>query len=375
MSKPNTHVYVDFGRLSRVRRGFLWASVATCLLLAAVSIVTSFLGADRTRAAFNSIPGVALWAVMAMLLAAGPVIFPTLRRPGLLAAHLGGVLILIGAAWGSTTAHRLRGALTGRVKPAAGVMVVHAGRTANAVWDRSGTRRLAELNFNVYLEKFWIEYHATAPDEPWVFSVEALAPGQTGPAQRWRRAQAPWQVGQETELPFCDVSMDVLDYHLVQFGRGDDAPILPSAKIVLRRGRRRREELIEPLPGVPYVRVPLARLYDSARAWNQAGAPVLFLEPPSPMVKDYKSALVIRREGREVARKTIEVNAPLHYGGYHFYQYDYDHAAGEYTVLAAASDSGLYLVYAGFILLAGGMIWHALPLKRLWRRWGRAAEG
>ena len=54
----------------------------------------------------------------------------------------------------------------------------------------------------------------------------------------------------------------------------------------------------------------------------------------------------------------IEVNYPLHYGGYHFYQHDYDVKDERFSVLHVTSDTGLYLVYFGFLLLCIGTIWH-----------------
>ncbi len=374
MSKSSNHSYGKSVQLSRTRRAILWASVAICLLLAALSIVASFLGIHRTRAIFTSIPVGALWAVLVILLAAGPIVFRQLRRPGLLAVHIGPVLILLGAGWGSQTVLRLRHGLGGQVKHAKGAMVVYQGKESNTVLDPGGKGRLGTLDFDVHLEKFWIEYYPMAREESWVFTVETIVPEQAGPIRRWQKKQIPWRLKQDVQLAFCDITLRVEDYHLVQYGDGADAPILPSVKVLLKRGSERLEELLEPLPGVPYVRVPLARLYDSAGDWQQAGAPVLYIEPPSPMVKDYKSTLIIRRDGNELARKTIEVNDPLHYGGYHFYQQSYDRAAGQYSVLTVASDSGLHLVYAGFGLLCGGMIWHVLPLKLPWRRRKKEAE-
>ncbi len=78
------------------------------------------------------------------------------------------------------------------------------------------------------------------------------------------------------------------------------------------------------------------------------------------MPRDFFSDLVVIKDGKEIIRKTIEVNHPLHFGGYHFYQYDFDHDAGKFTILSVTSDSGLYAVYAGYWLLCIGIIW------RLW---------
>ncbi|MEW5766237.1 MAG: cytochrome c biogenesis protein ResB [bacterium] len=47
--------------------------------------------------------------------------------------------------------------------------------------------------------------------------------------------------------------------------------------------------------------------------------------PDSAMPKDFKSDLSLIRDGREVLRKTIEVNDPLDYEGIKFYQSTYGH--------------------------------------------------
>jgi hypothetical protein len=81
-----------------------------------------------------------------------------------------------------------------------------------------------------------------------------------------------------------------------------------------------------------------------------------------PTIRDYFSDIVIIDDGKESAVKTIEVNHPLHYRGYHFYQYSYDWQSHQFSVLQAVSDSGLYVVYAGYWLLCIGVIW------QLWLR-------
>ncbi|MGA2265380.1 MAG: cytochrome c biogenesis protein ResB [Phycisphaerae bacterium] len=74
-------------------------------------------------------------------------------------------------------------------------------------------------------------------------------------------------------------------------------------------------------------------------------------------VKSYTSDVDVQADGRTVAHAAIEVNRPLHYGGYHFYQCDYDHQLGRYTILAVTSDSGLRWVYAGMALACAGAFW------------------
>ena len=53
---------------------------------------------------------------------------------------------------------------------------------------------------------------------------------------------------------------------------------------------------------------------------------------------------------------------PPFVGGYHLYQNSYNPEDHSYTILSVTSDSGLWVVYAGFFLLCAGVFW------RLWLR-------
>ena len=80
----------------------------------------------------------------------------------------------------------------------------------------------------------------------------------------------------------------------------------------------------------------------------------------SGMVKDYISELmIISEDGLHYGPFELEVNKPLHFAGYHFYQNSYGSTGtGYFTVLGVVSDDGLWLVYAGFFLLLSGVFWH-----------------
>jgi hypothetical protein len=89
--------------------------------------------------------------------------------------------------------------------------------------------------------------------------------------------------------------------------------------------------------------------------------PDIALVKPQGQEKSFTSHVAVVAEGTPVAEKDIQVNNPMHYGGYHFYQTSYglDPGTGNpYTVLAITSDSGLLTVFAGFILLILGTLWH-----------------
>ncbi|MDD5064227.1 MAG: cytochrome c biogenesis protein ResB [Phycisphaerae bacterium] len=75
-------------------------------------------------------------------------------------------------------------------------------------------------------------------------------------------------------------------------------------------------------------------------------------------VRDYISDIQVVKDGSVIAEKSIEVNHPLHFGGYHFHQNSFDPEAHKYTVLSVISDTGLNLVYAGYLSLGIGVFWH-----------------
>jgi cytochrome c biogenesis protein len=60
---------------------------------------------------------------------------------------------------------------------------------------------------------------------------------------------------------------------------------------------------------------------------------------PNGMPKEYWSDLVVMQDGKEVVTKTIEVNKPLKYGGFIFYQSSYQDMAGQYYLTLENSSS------------------------------------
>lgn len=102
----------------------------------------------------------------------------------------------------------------------------------------------------------------------------------------------------------------------------------------------------------------------------------LLYEQSGMVVKDYKSILRVVDGGKTVMTKTIEVNDPLKYKGYVFYQSSYDPEAERYTGLQVTRNPGLVVVYAGFILLCVGVvfIFYVKPFLRRKLRKGQKVE-
>ncbi len=90
-------------------------------------------------------------------------------------------------------------------------------------------------------------------------------------------------------------------------------------------------------------------------------------------IKDFKSKLRVIDNGNTVLSKTIEVNDPLKYNGYVFYQSSYDPEGGLYSGLQVTKNPGIVVVYSGFIILCVGVVF-IFYLKPFLRRKSKKKE-
>lgn len=459
--------------MKKLRQILLWAVLVGIGLLLGLSVIGAFLGDERARAVFNSIPLVVFWVLLLGLLAVGLVHFKRLiRSAGLLGAHLGSLLILLGAMLGSDGGHSLTARLFGSNKIPSGYMTIYEGHASNSITD-SKNREIGKLPFSVGLKDFRIEYYEV--DEPWRLLVESPEVDKQDHTTKWKREYIEWSNEQEVAVPFTEARLEVLQYlesarptypeeakPVLEINLADgtkstliaevgqemllkepalrleimrifsnlkvqgtdkghkviDVPGPASNPALLvqieREGGEKTYQYVyalglihgqeddefklryvfaepngaEPDPNtdLPAMEVLIEHKETSQRAWlivpkNQIHVRMslvdllglkkeedhgehshprqvnLVLAKMQGQIKDYKSDLVVQEEGQTVASKTIEVNDPLHYSGYHFYQSSYDDKAGRYTVLSVSSDSGLVLVYIGFALMVGGTFW------------------
>jgi hypothetical protein len=435
-------------------------------LLVVLSVAGAFVGSQRARVMFASPLLIVFWFLFLGLLIVGLFLFKRLvRSPGLLAVHLGTLLILAGSMYSSDGGHAVAAKLLGTRKIPFGYMRIHEGHVDSSVY-RDG-QKLGNLPFGVGLADFWIE-HYEEPG-PWLLGIDA--PPDDNCTDRHREV-IDWVEGEWVDVPFIGDNIISARLKVLQYMEGSrpvyaegDAPVLqvtedgkkttvpanvgqevslntpegvmtlrivevfthlqvrhgkavnvagsnanPALKIEIEQpdgtkshryayaGRfqvlgSKQDELryvlprvvgAEPDPGtnLPAMEVLLSYKDRQLQEWLVARgperpvdlslAPLLDSQTPEGKdhgsaylrmakrrgpIRDYKSRLVALEEGQQVATKDIEVNDPLHYGGYHFYQYDYDHERGQFTILSVRSDSGLWPVWAGFFLLCAGMFW------------------
>lgn len=470
--------------MRKTRELLLLATLGFTVLLTVLSVVGAFLGADAASDLFNSRPLVVVWILITALFLAGFVYFKSLvRSPGGLMCHLGVLLVLVGAMYGSRQGHAMTASYLGIDRTREGYMQIFEGQASSTISD-GADRPIGTLPFRVGLEDFWIEYYGDAA--PWRLGVDA--PPHPGSTQR-RVAEIHWHEGVLADIPFLEATVEIIQYLPSARARYPDGAI-PTLEVVEADGHksvvpaRVGEELklsngeqtlrvarifghlqirdgeVVDIPGSdanPAIQLLLeaadgttSRRYAFARSdladhntdqsglqlnyamptelvavadattklpamevrvhgaegeemhgWliarsaqqpaalaltgiSGGGAPssggargrtdaYLVLAGVQGMISDYKSRLTVLDDADgTLAEKVIEVNDPLHHGGYHFYQHSYDSHGGRYTILGVHSDAGLNVVYLGFALLCLGVTW-LFWVVPVWRSMERGA--
>lgn len=469
--------------MQTVRRITMWTAPVFLLALAALSIYGAFLGAEGAGQFFSSTPVLIFWCALLLSFGLAIVFFPGMRgRPGLLAMHVGPILVILGTMYGSQASHQLRNDMGWRAGPESGYLVVREGRSSNTLRDKKLDEKTGTLPFQVKLRDFKLERYAPDSDKWELYYVsrgsggmaahgmkagEAGTDQKSGGSSQDRQVAIDWQEGKTSPVPDSGIQVEVLEYiphaepvfenqadpvlevvrenkenttlparkgeeleleeppvtlrivrvfsNLQVEGMGQNRRVVdaegsgnPALKVeVKEKGKDPRHTFIMPRfpmhgqavegislrysfpeptgarpaggdkppamkirastdrdtltdwimveEGREYGRLSLAPLSGSSA--DRARTRALYLARPGSPPKSYKSDVLVLEEGQQVGQKTIEVNDPLHYGGYHLYQSSYDRENQAYTVLLARSDDGLWLVYAGFLLLCGGVVW------------------
>lgn len=320
------------------RRAILWAGLAAIIALTVLSIYGAFIGAERAQEFFNRVPLAVYWVFFAVLLVAGIAVFRRLVRvPGLLMMHAGCVLILSGGMWGSKLGNDLQRRLLGIEKVREGRMIIYEGTTENRVVVDDAGRQFKTLPFSLKLKDFRIEYYRPAS-----LYIE------TRDGRRWK---VPVEVGKQFALgEGLGTAKVVRTFENFKMSKEDGKNVFlddPNSgsnpalevQIIQPGGQAATKYVFEKFPG-------------------HTSAQDAFVMNYHRTISDYISEIELLENDKVVAAKHVEVNHPLHFGGYHFYQSSYDDKAGRYTVLSVYSDAGLYVVYAGYWLLCLGAVWH-----------------
>ena len=338
-------------------RIIMWTALVAICVLALLCVLGAFYGAAKARALFNSMPLAAYWCVLLTLLVAGLVTFPRLvRKPGLFSIHAGCLLVLLGGMWGSQSGHRLSDRLLGRQKIPKGYLVIYEGESERHLLAEDLRTLLGELPFSMMLKDFRLEYYPEDKPSVGLIRLEAEDGGYLEfPARAGQHFSLGEGKGKITVVQsFTHFKIRIEDGQRIVTDDKADA-VNPTVEVEIERpdGKRYRRYIFERFPGFGHGQDALLLSYVSNRP---------------RVIQDFYSDIVVVRDGQPGISKTIEVNHPLHYGGYHFYQHSYDAEGGEYTILSVTSDSGLYAVFAGYWMLSLGLLWH-FWLRHAAQRW------
>jgi hypothetical protein len=265
-----------------------------------------------------------------------------LRRICTLIAHASILLIVAGAI--------LRG-----VAGVNGMLTIEKGQTMSA-FEVEAAKAQVPLGFKLRLDDFVIRYYEGTGDS---LEVRLDDAGQT--------RSVPIEVGKVVPLrpdgTAIEVLRRVLDFKMDENGRINPAP--------------------DQQPDNPAVQVRLTGPAGESKRWVFAMHPEFEGHTPGAAsiqlkyifrpaaVKSYESHVTVLDEnGNKVQEAVILVNSPLKVGRYTFYQASYNEKTMG-TVLDVASDPGVPLVFAGFILLPVGIAL-AFYVKPLLNRKGRS---
>lgn len=290
-----------------------------CLALAAAFVYQTL---------FNSgaaVYGSAWFAALGVLLAAN-IAACSLRRVRTAPAHFtllhaGLVVVILGAF--ATRFYRFEASLP-----------LRAGEEFSLAYTEGASYKLP---FSVKLESFRLEYYA-----------EPL--GRLTVAENGVRRVYDAKDGLTIKVPGCGAVLKVL-------------------RVVRDFGLTRKNEVIEKSPYWHNPAVQLETTYagKKKKAWFFANFPSmhapglpfeLFYSLEQAEIKNFYSAVVIRPAAGPEVRAELGVNQPLKFDGYTLYQTSYDPADARYSLLTVTRDSGVWAVYAGFLmLLTGVLLW------------------
>jgi cytochrome c biogenesis protein ResB len=338
-----------------IKKILMLLALAFLVLLVILSIYSTFIGAEKAQQFFNTLPLTVYWIAFTVLMFVAIANFRRLlHEPWLFMIHAGIVVTLSGAMWSSETGHKLSEKYLNSEKTQSGYMALFQNRPDDRLMSADMRTQVGTLPFKLNLISFWIEYYRSGPAT--VTGVNAS--GKPFTFELTDEFPQVFDVDENTKLEvhqkFENFKLEINEGQgrpTDQKGLGENQAV--DIEIQTSVGSSRRGYLFEKFPAMNSV----------GQEYN-----LNFSAGQITGISDYKSYVQVFPSdgGKPLAVAIIEVNKPLEIGGYHFYQYSYEPENLRYTVLAVASDSGLFSVYLGFWMLGigiVGMFW-IKPIRR-----------
>lgn len=306
-------------------------------VFAACAVYGSFLGAQRAQVFFNSPPMIGFWCLLAAALAAALAADSILpRKSALRLIHAGCLAVLAGGLLGSPKAHRLTARWLGGPDWTKGQMQLQPGQSASQVKlqteDQTG-----RLPFELRLKDASIEYY----DKPAIGLYFNDGAGWVISAEKGGPIAIPDGRGTiEVSAVYRNFKLKSEQGQIVPY-ESDEPAANPAYQLIYR-----------PAGGQPEIFYVFERFGMHALSGRTCRAEYI---APS-VVKDYKSTLQIVQDGQVVKEAVIEVNKPLYYAGYHFYQHTFAYNQSEpVSGIMVVSARGIGLVFGGYGMILAGL--------------------
>ncbi|MBI3008724.1 MAG: cytochrome c biogenesis protein ResB [Candidatus Omnitrophica bacterium] len=260
-----------------------------------------------------------------------------LKSIGFLITHSSIIIIIIGAIIGNVNGER-------------GFLWLKEGETKSTFSIGDVSRK---LNFNLRLKDFILEHYNSDSQK---ITVSVVKEGKSF------EYVYPVEIGKEYNVQGTDYKIKmlryvpdfVIDIETKEAVTRTDEPNNPALQV----------EIISPEGNVSN-RWLFAR-YPGMHGDKEKDIEIVY-HWAQERIKDFKSELEVLEGDRLVQSKMIEVNHPLEYKGYVFYQASYNPQDLTVTGLQVTKDPGVPVVYTGFIMLVGGLVvvFYINPLLRI----------
>ena len=274
--------------------------------------------------------GLLLTLCCSILSCAGQRLRFTLNNVGFLITHVG--LLLIGA-----------GAFVTGVFSFSGRMILQEGGCSSVFYQPEGDRmNPVSLPFSLMCERFWLDHYDSGNGALILY----------GPDGRYEQ-HVTADPGTRVFSTVYDATITVLDVFPDYHPDGNNLPAThpakwrnPAIRVQIERNGTSQEKVLRYLDPNP---LGDTQARDILMQYSR--------EPQFLRVKSFNSQIYVVKNGKVVGGKRVNVNDPLRYCGYAFYQSDWDKDRESYTILEVKKDHGDEIFYVGGVLLMVGVIW------------------
>lgn len=378
------------GRWREVMSGFRFTSVLLVVLALAAALGTLILQGrplEEYPAKYGPVGDLivalrlddlfhSLWfACLVALFGAAVVNSALLRLPvraknlGFFICHVGLMTSLLGAALSSYFAVRGRVELFADGSTVNQVYVTRGGQVQVAGYDAKGQPLpvTAPLGFDLRLDQFDLVRYATEYRVGY-YEPKAMPDGR----MEWRlKASFDPEPGVRHLLPGGNAF--TLTRLWTDYQPGNEAANLAQGKDAGRAAMPNPAAVLElKVGGEVTATSPLVALGQRNFAPVPPGAAqprgFLAFERREEEAKSYQSHVTARTGGGESRQALVSVNDPFSYGGWTFYQVNYDPKNPKYSGLEAVHDPGVRWVFVGFTLIMLGVSYMFYVETRLKRR-------